>query len=241
MLTLTAAAAAITGYLAKSLKENKSIAAFFNDFTDSSVAWIRPVFIKEDGTPKKVVNDLLDNPDDKTRQAEVQKRIEIAAEDDDNALPLLREMAAKIATMTGNTTITQGDNSKNTMGDDNSVNNSHNTTINYGTGNQINTGSGNNIGRDSITHNTYYGSCPIDPASGGVWKTMLSHGKIKDAIEYLLAEYATDADKTNTLYSLLGQYNFNETNLLKGIVTDSVSTANRNKIVNSLLELFGKD
>ena len=37
--------AAIVGYLAKTLKDNKTFKDFTTDFTDATVRWIRPRFL----------------------------------------------------------------------------------------------------------------------------------------------------------------------------------------------------
>ncbi len=241
MLTITAAAAAlaITDYLARNLKENKSIANLLADFTDASVAWIRPVFLKEDGTEKKIVKDLTENPDDTKLHDKVKTLIEDRAEDDDKALQLLTDMVAKIVEKTGQPLISNQNTSTITGNQNTVIQGVQNSNINIGNTHQTHHGSGDIIAGDQITNTHYYGNQPINPANGGVWKAMLTAGKIKEAIEHLLSEYANDADKNNTLLLLLGQYNFNNSNFNKGVITDSAANVTRNKIVKSLLEMFG--
>lgn len=53
----------VVGYLAKKLKDNKSVNDFFNDFTDATVRWLRPLFIKDENQYEKIIADLLKNPD----------------------------------------------------------------------------------------------------------------------------------------------------------------------------------
>lgn len=239
MLTISAAAAAVTGYLAKSLKENQSIASFFADFTDAALDWIRPVFLKEDGTEKKIVKDLIANPDDTKLHDKVQTLIEDKAEDDGTALKILTDMLAKIAEKTGQPLISN-QNTSTVTGDKNIViQGIKNSPINIGNTHQTHHGTGDIIGRDQINHNNYYGNQPVNPANGGLWKAMLTKGKIKEAIEHLLNEYTKDADNTNTLLLLLGQYNFNDSNFNRGVITNTEATANRNKIIDSLLKMFG--
>jgi hypothetical protein len=60
--TTTAMIGTIVGYLAKTLKENKSIKDFFTDFTDATVNWLRPVFLKDDEEPKEIIKDLKTDP-----------------------------------------------------------------------------------------------------------------------------------------------------------------------------------
>ena len=240
MFTIESAAVAITEYLAKSLKGNGSIKTFFNEFTDATVAWIKPIFLKEDGSEKKVTTDLIKNPDDKAIHEKVKTLIEAKAEDDDNALAILTEMAEIAVAKMGNTTVNT--NTSTVTGNNNLVvQGVNNSQINIGNTKQTHSGSGDIISGDKITNNTYHGSRPIDTASGDVWKTMLSQGRIQAAIEHLLELHKTDSEKSNTLFVLSGQYNFNQSNLNKGMITNTESAVNRAKITNSLLEMFGKD
>jgi hypothetical protein len=240
MSTISTAAAAIAEYLAHSLKTNSSIAAFLGDFTDATVAWLRPVFLKDDGTEKKVVKDLQADPDDKKLHEKVQTLIEAKAEDDeDAATAILTEILEKISAKTGQTFAPQ--NTSTITGNHNTVvqgvNNSH---INIGNITQTHSGSGDNVGRDNIVnHNSYYGNTPVDPANGGIWKTMLSKGKIEEAINHLLDLHKNNAENHNNLLLLLGQYNFNQGNYNRGIIGNDEHTRTRVKITNSLLEMFG--
>jgi hypothetical protein len=47
-VSTTTMIATVVGYLAKKLKDSKSVQDFFNDFTEASVKWIRPLFLKKD-------------------------------------------------------------------------------------------------------------------------------------------------------------------------------------------------
>jgi hypothetical protein len=55
----------VVGYLAKKLKDNKSVESFFADFTGATVDWIRPLFLTEDGKNKEIIVDLLEEPTEK--------------------------------------------------------------------------------------------------------------------------------------------------------------------------------
>jgi uncharacterized protein YeeX (DUF496 family) len=61
----TAMIGTVVGYLAKKLKDNKSVHDFFDDFTKATVDWIRPIFLKDDGKQKDIIEDLKSDPDDK--------------------------------------------------------------------------------------------------------------------------------------------------------------------------------
>lgn len=73
-VTTTAMIGTVVGYLAKTLKENKSVEDFFNDFTEATVGWIRPLFLKDD-EPKEIVADLKADPDDKLNRDAVENAI----------------------------------------------------------------------------------------------------------------------------------------------------------------------
>lgn len=101
-ITTTAIASVVT-YLATKLKDNQSIKSFFDDFTEASVNWIRPIFLKEDGTEEKIIQKLKENPDSATKQEAVKVAIVSEIEDNPAAEQFLLEMAKVIAAKTGNT------------------------------------------------------------------------------------------------------------------------------------------
>jgi hypothetical protein len=133
-LTTTAAISALTGYLAKKLKDNKSVQSFFDDFTEATVNWIKPIFIREDGAPEKALKDLQEKPDSIVRQDAVKSSLAVALEDDPRAETLLREMVASIeekktkgeaVTITNSKNINMGNISSGgnvTLGDNNNIN-----------------------------------------------------------------------------------------------------------------------
>ncbi|MEA5140690.1 hypothetical protein [Arcicella rigui] len=116
-ITTTAIATVVT-YLAGKLKENQSVKSFFDDFTEATVNWIRPIFLKEDGTEKSAIQELKKEPDNPTNQGVVQGLIVDKIEDNPAAEKWLLEMAKIIAekpvTTTKNTYTAnvQGNNNK---------------------------------------------------------------------------------------------------------------------------------
>ncbi|MEM1325692.1 MAG: hypothetical protein AAGI23_07055 [Bacteroidota bacterium] len=62
MEPITTAAAAVVGYLAKQLSEQQSVKDFLNDFSQATIDWIRPLFLKEDDTPVEMVQQLQAQP-----------------------------------------------------------------------------------------------------------------------------------------------------------------------------------
>lgn len=82
----------IVGYLAKQLKDNQSIQAFFNDFTTETVKWIRPIFLKDDGNPKELIANLEKNPESQPRQNAIKNALEIRLEDNPDLEKILKSM-----------------------------------------------------------------------------------------------------------------------------------------------------
>ena len=98
----TAAIATVVGYLAKTLKDNKSIQTFFSDFTAATVNWIRPIFL-EGEAPKEVLKNLQEAPDDDLNQTDVRTAIQRAVRNNPDAEKMLAEMAEIIRKKTGET------------------------------------------------------------------------------------------------------------------------------------------
>lgn len=95
-ITTTAMIGTVVGYLAKTLKDNKSIQDFFNNFTEATVKWIRPIFLKEDDTPKEVIEKLQQKPESPAKQEAVKAAIASELEDNPDAEVLLQEMYERL-------------------------------------------------------------------------------------------------------------------------------------------------
>jgi hypothetical protein len=100
-ITTTVAITSVVTYLAKKLKDNASIQEFFSDFTEATVNWIKPIFIKEDGTEEKVVQKLKENPESEIKQNALKTAIESEIEDNPEAEKWIKEMAAIISQKMG--------------------------------------------------------------------------------------------------------------------------------------------
>lgn len=135
---------AVAGYLAQTFKSNKSIQDFLSDFTDATVKWIRPIFLKDDETPKEAIAQLQEKPESEGRQDAVKSALKIALEDNPDAMALLRSMFETIQNKAAQGTVVNISNSKNivtgtitaggnvTVGDTTTIHQSH-------------TGSGDNV------------------------------------------------------------------------------------------------
>ena len=90
------AISAVVGNLVKALKENKAFSTFVTDFTTATVDWIKPIFLKEDDTPKDVLADLKANSDDKLNTGAAEIAIAKVVRDNPEAEKWLKEMYAEI-------------------------------------------------------------------------------------------------------------------------------------------------
>lgn len=95
-LTTTALISAVTTYLGAKLKENESIDNFFNDFTEATVNWIKPLFLKDDGTEKEAIRKLKENPESEARNNMVKSILEVEIEDNPDSKSHLENMYQKI-------------------------------------------------------------------------------------------------------------------------------------------------
>lgn len=95
-ITTAVAISTVVGYLAKKLKDNKSIQGFFDDLTEATINTIKPIFIKTDGTPEKIVNDLEKNPESTARQSVIESAIHVAIEDNKQVEIEVQKFAALI-------------------------------------------------------------------------------------------------------------------------------------------------
>lgn len=147
-ITTAVAITAVVHYLAEKLAANKSVGDFFNDFTDATVAWVKPIFLTDEGKEKEVLQDLVADPNEQLNQDAAANAIAKAVKKNPDVEKHLHEMAKVIQEKEPNlgkqniSTI-MGDNNKVFQG----INNSH-ITDNSVT--QHNSGGGDNVGRDKI-------------------------------------------------------------------------------------------
>ena len=146
-ITTTAMISTVVGYLAKKLKDNQSVQDFFNDFTDATVQWVRPLFIKPDNAYEKIIEDLVKNPDSSPKQqlveATIASHLEDAPQHESDLKTLYEAITQKEATT--NTAIVKGHVNKTYQGVSNS-------TITDSSVSQIHSGTGDNIQGDKKTY-----------------------------------------------------------------------------------------
>lgn len=96
-VTTSAMIAGIVTYLGTQLSKNKSIGEFISDFSGATVDWIRPLFLKDDGTAKEIIQDMQADPNDVLNTDAVKNTIAKALRKDPEAEKYIKEMFAKIS------------------------------------------------------------------------------------------------------------------------------------------------
>lgn len=100
----TAMIGTVVGYLAKKIKDNKSVQDFFNDFTEATVSWLRPLFLKDDNQYEKIIADLLKTPQNpsetklKLVESTIASHLEDNPSDEQNLKAMYELLQAKAAT-----------------------------------------------------------------------------------------------------------------------------------------------
>ena len=102
LITTSEMAKTVVSYLAGSLKESKALKSFFTDFTDATVQWLRPIFLIDDKEEKRMIKDLIENPDDTDNLQEIETAIIKTVKKQPELESSLVELFKEIQTKTGN-------------------------------------------------------------------------------------------------------------------------------------------
>jgi hypothetical protein len=147
MEPISTAIAGIVGYLASQIKKEGSIIKFISEFSEETVKWIKPLFLKDDKTPQDVVQKLIENPESKAKQNALASSIESELEDKPGLEKYLKEIYEKISKnedfVKSNVMNIQGNNN-------NAFQDIKGSNININSNNQTHNGTGDNVGRDKI-------------------------------------------------------------------------------------------
>lgn len=100
-ITTTVMISGIVGYLAKTIKDNKSVQDFFKDFTTASVGWLRPLFLTADEKPKEIIEDLISDPTEKLNTDAVENALAKALKKDPSVEEQLKAMYATLQEKAG--------------------------------------------------------------------------------------------------------------------------------------------
>ena len=88
---------AIVTFLGNKLAKNESVNSFFDDFSEATVNWIKPLFIKEDDTPTRSFEKFTANPNSESKQKLLQVTLESELEDNPEAEKYIQEIFEKIS------------------------------------------------------------------------------------------------------------------------------------------------
>ena len=149
-ITTSVIIGSIVGYLGSQLKKNKSISGFISEFTEATVNWIKPLFLKDDGSLQKEMQKLKENPESEAKQNAVKAMLESEVEDNPEAINYLQEIHDKLNEKDDD--YQKIHNEINVTGNYNKVyQNIKNSTIADSSVNQKHSGSGDNVAGNKIT------------------------------------------------------------------------------------------
>ena len=96
-LTTSTMIASIVAYLGERLSKDKSINNFISGFSEATVNWIKPLFLKEDDTEKEIIKNLKEKPESEARKDAVESAIKVGLEDRPEAKDFIKEIFEKIS------------------------------------------------------------------------------------------------------------------------------------------------
>lgn len=96
-ITTSAMITSIVAYLGGRLSKDKSINTFISEFSEATVNWIKPLFLKEDDTEKEVILNLKDKPESEARKAALASAIKVGLEDTPESKDYIQEIFEKIS------------------------------------------------------------------------------------------------------------------------------------------------
>jgi hypothetical protein len=151
VITTAAMVGGIVTYIGTQFAKNESISGFIGDLSTETVNWIKPLFLKGDGTLQKEVQRLKDNPTDTKKQG-VELLLKSELEDNPNAEKYIKEIFEKIAkTEEGGKIVNMITNSKNVV--TGNIKAGGNVNIGDSGTSQHHSGGGDNVGGNKIVNN----------------------------------------------------------------------------------------
>ena len=96
-LTTSAMIGGIVAYLGGKLSKDKSINSFLSEFTEATINWLKPIFLKDDGTEKEIIQSLKEKPESVSRKKAVESAFEIVIEDNPEAKTYIKDIFEKIS------------------------------------------------------------------------------------------------------------------------------------------------
>lgn len=92
---------AVVAYLAKQFKANKPVQEFFADFSEATVDWLRPIFLRDEEEPETAVKKLMSNPDSTAKQEALKALLVSELEDRPELMEHLRQLVQQIQAKSG--------------------------------------------------------------------------------------------------------------------------------------------
>jgi len=96
-LTTSAMITSIVAYLGGRLSKENSINNFISEFSEATVNWVKPLFLKEDETEKEIIKNLKEKPESEARKDAVESAIKVGLEDSPEAKDYIKEIFEKIS------------------------------------------------------------------------------------------------------------------------------------------------
>lgn len=113
-ISITAMVSGTVSFIVNRLSKNKSFDELFNKLTTNSVQWLKSKLFQRDGSLKKEIEELKNNPKSKARIKQLEGSIEGDIEDDPEISKYLSELIEKMKeTVDGADIVNQIINSKN--------------------------------------------------------------------------------------------------------------------------------
>ncbi|MFK7797005.1 MAG: hypothetical protein AB8E82_06095, partial [Aureispira sp.] len=88
---------AIVAYIGRKLSKEQAVQHFFSELTTETVQWVKPLFLKEDGTANDALKKLQEKPDSSARKKAVEAILEEELEEHPETAPYIKELFEKIS------------------------------------------------------------------------------------------------------------------------------------------------
>lgn len=96
-LTTSAMIGGIVAFLGGKLSKDKSVNNFLSEFSEATINWIKPIFLKEDDTPKEMIEKLIKDPKEQLYQDSIKNALAISVKENPEAEKYIQEIFEKIS------------------------------------------------------------------------------------------------------------------------------------------------
>jgi len=91
-VTLTVMISSFVAYLGSKIQNNEPISKFISDFSQATIDWIKPIFLKEDGSETDISLEFSKKPDSPIRRRALESAIEMKLEDEPEGKLFIEEI-----------------------------------------------------------------------------------------------------------------------------------------------------